>query len=183
MTHEEAMTSETGAASRASTSRRTLLKGAAFGAGAFWVAPTIDSLVTPAAAASGSTTASLSKATNGNNTYPAGFCTLGTGGNGPRGGVVFTRKESPTPTICATITLSTGTNITGRVVTFYQSSGTTTLTCVGSTTAANTWPSNTPGPYTFCAPILAGATNFFVAVDVSGGAGNDAYASTIVSLP
>ena len=63
----------------ADASRRRLLKGAVLGAGALWVAPTIDSFFSPAAAASGTATnGSLRKDPNGT---PANRCVAGCNGN------------------------------------------------------------------------------------------------------
>ncbi|MEO6628482.1 MAG: hypothetical protein ABIP03_07910, partial [Aquihabitans sp.] len=164
--------------------RRAAMKAALGGAAAAAVmtAPRIGNftIVPPyAAAASGSATGALLKATNGSAGYPANFCTAGTGANAARGSATFVRSGSPA-TICVTITLSTGTDITGRTVTIFQSNN---VGCVGSTVAGTWAASPAQGPQTFCVAVMDGATKFFVNLDISGGTGNQAWASTVVTLP
>lgn len=160
------------------TDRRALLKKALVAGGVFWAVPTIDSFVSVAAAVSGSTTVGLFKTLNGNNTPdPAlsALCTTGAVGNSGRGSVVFTRSEGP-PTICASVTLSTGTSAVGRAVYILQSSATACLG--GSATQVGTWAASPAlGPQTFCAPIVAGATRFVIALQLSGGGGVDGWSS------
>jgi hypothetical protein len=168
-----------------STSRRRLLKGAVAGAGALWVAPTIDSFVSPAAAASGTATAALRKDANGG---LLDRCISGCGGAlgldlcGPvsRGDIVFTRTTGSPDEICASITLDSGPSTTGRSVYILQSDGTDCL----EQTLVGTWAA-TPaqGPQVFCADIVPGATWFTIHSPQSGGGGTDIYSSDGVNLP
>ena len=157
------------------------------GAGALWVAPTIDSFFSPAAAASGTANGSLRKDPNGtlanrcisgcngivgggqNNCSPAG-----------RGSVVFTRNAGSPDTICVSITLSSGPDITGRDVYISMSNGTNCLTQVKVADWAAS-PAN--GPQSWCTNVVSGATWFSVHMPVSGGGGTDIYTSDAVNLP
>ena len=164
------------------TSRRALLRKAAAVGGLLWAVPTIDSFVSVAAASSGTTTATLFKTVSGNQNPPlTSVCTSGALTSNVRGAAVWTRSEGPA-TICVTVTLSNGTSTTGRDVYILQSS---TGGCLaGTVTPVGSWAA-TPaaGPQTFCTPIVSGATRFVVALQLSGGAGNDSYASSKVILP
>ncbi len=176
---------------RQTNTRRDLLKKAIVAGGAFWAVPTIDSFVTPAAAGGSGTvtmaTTTLNKWTNGNNAQPSltALCGNGSIANAPRGSVTFTRT-SLTNTISATVTLSTGTNITGRFVTILQSTcsaNNVAGTCVNTPVVdqgplAPRWLA-TPaqGPQIFTAQILPGATCFVFLLSVSGGGGNEDYAT------
>jgi hypothetical protein len=181
------MASETTDEFDADASRRRLLKGAVLGAGALWVAPTIDSFFSPAAAASGSATnVSLHKDANGTlGTRCVAGCNGNVGGGqnqcspAGRGSVDFVRTVGSPDTICATITMSTGTVIAGRAVHISMSDGTT---CI-SQPLAGTWATPAAGPQTFCLPVASGATWFSVHLPVSGGGGNDIYTSLAVNLP
>ena len=164
--------------------RRAAMKAALGGAvaAAAMTAPRITNFtVVPsyAAAYSGSATGNLTKATVGSAGYPSNFCTVGTATNVARGSASFVRSGTPA-TICVTITLSTGTSITGRSVTIFQSNASG---CLGSTVVGTWAAAPAAGPQTFCAAVLAGATKFFVNLDISGGTGNQAWASTVVTLP
>lgn len=167
--------------------RRDLLKKAAVAGGVLWTLPTIDSFLSVAAAASGTlTNVPLVKSLNGNNIPDPPLsttCTQGGIGNSRRGTVVWTRSES-LGTICATITLSTGTSAVGREVFILQSA---TSGCIGGTaTRAGIWqgaPANPLGPQTFCMPLLSGATTFVVALQLSGGGGVDGWSSVPATLP
>ena len=172
----------------ADASRRRLLKGAVLGAGALWVAPTIDSFSSPAAAASGSATAvALRKDANGTlGTRCVSGCNgiVGGGQNqcspAGRGTVDFVRTVGSPDTICVTITMSTGTVVAGRSIHISMSDGTS---CI-SQPLAGTWAASpSSGPQTFCAPVASGATWFSVHLPVSGGGGNDIYTSDAVNLP
>ncbi len=173
-------------------SRRDLLKKAVVAGGVMWAVPVVDSFITPAAAGGSGVitmaTTTLNKWTNGNNAQPSltALCQNGSIANAGRGSVVFTR-DSATNTISATVTLSTGTNITGRFVTILQStcpSNNAMGTCA-NTPVVNTGPgapkwAATPsqGPQTFGPyPIINGATCFVFLLSVSGGGGNEDYAS------
>ena len=171
----------------ADASRRRLLKGAVLGAGALWVAPTIDSFFSPAAAASGTANGSLRKDPNGT---PANRCISGCNGivgggqancsPAGRGSVVFTRSVGTPDTICVTITLDSGPNIAGRDILISQSDGSA---CVSQLKVAD-WAENPAnGPQTFCTPVTSGATWFSVHMPVSGGGGTDIYTSDAVNLP
>lgn len=167
-------------------SRRQLLKGAVAGAGAVWVVPTIDSFTSRAAAVSGTAGGELRKDPNGT---LANRCVQGCNGivgggpnncsNAGRGSVTFVRTESPA-TICATITLASGPNITGRDIYISMSDGTN---CVDQQLAGEWASSPLDGPQTFCAAIASGATWFSVHMPVSGGGGTDIYTSDAVNLP
>jgi hypothetical protein len=175
------MTEEQGIADRRA-SRRVLLKGAVAGAGALWVAPAIDSFVTPAAAASTVTSAGANLQKDPDGTL-ALRCLNGCNGqcsNAGRGSVTFTRSAGSPATICAAITIASGPSITGRQVYIQQSNGTTCL----SSTLVGTWaasPAN--GPQTFCVAVATGATRFSVHMPISGGGGTDIYTSDAVTLP
>jgi hypothetical protein len=164
--------------------RRSLIKKGAVVGGILWSVPTIDSVLSVAAAQSAPTTAvaGLFKSGPGQADPPLGaLCLTGATSNAPRGSATFTRTEDP-PTICVTVTLSTGFGVAGRSIFILQSSGTT---CVGGqATSVGTWAA-VPllGPQTFCAPIASGATEFVVAQQISGGGGNDGWSSTPVVLP
>lgn len=166
------------------TDRRALLKKAVVAGGLFWTVPVIDSVLSPAAAVSGTTIVGLFKTINGNNlpdpALPA-LCTTGAVGNSGRGSVTFVRSESPA-TICATVTLSTGTSAVGRDVYILQS---TSVGCVGGTvTRVGVWAASPAlGPQTFCAPIVSGATSFVIALQLSGGGGVDGWSSARANLP
>lgn len=176
------MTEATETPRATSSSRRTLLKGAVAGAGALWVAPTIDSFVSPAAAASTATqgTGTLRKDPNGT---LAARCVQGCNGNcsnAGRGSVTYTRSAGGSATICVSITLASGPDITGRQVYILQSNGTTCL----AQTLVGTWaatPAN--GPQQFCTSVVSGATWFSVHMPISGGGGTDIYTSDAVNLP
>ena len=168
-----------------SASRRRLLKGAVAGAGALWVAPTIDSFVSPAAAASGTATAELRRDPVGTTTNR---CLSGCGGAlgldlcSPtgRGDITFTRTVGSPDQICASITLDSGPSIANRQVYILQSDGTTCL----AQTLVGTWAA-TPadGPQVFCAPVASGATWFTIHSPESGGIGTARYTSDGVNLP
>ena len=181
------MASATTDESDAGASRRRLLKGAVAGAGALWVAPTIDSFFSPAAAASGTATGQLRKDPNGtlanrcisgcngivgggqNNCSPAG-----------RGAVVFTRNVGSPDTICVSITLESGPNITGRDIYISMSDGTS---CISQVKVGDWAASPANGPQTYCTNVASGATWFSVHMPVSGGGGTDIYTSDAVNLP
>jgi hypothetical protein len=171
-------------ASEPTTDRRALLKKAVVAGGLFWTMPAIDSVLSPAAAASGTTTVGVFKTINGNN-FPdpplATLCTVGAVGNSGRGSATFVRSESPA-TICVTVTLSTGTSAVGRDVYILQSSS---VGCVGgSATRVGVWAASPAlGPQTFCAPVDSGAAWFVVALQLSGGGGVDGWSSTRANLP
>jgi hypothetical protein len=174
------------------TSRRRLLKQAGLVGGAIWVAPIISSLNTPAAAQSGqSATVALWKT---NNAPPAsGAICDGTASIGTvnRGTVVFRRTEHPTPTISVDITVTSGPAINGngscglggtaRQLSILQSNA--TGTCLSQAVAGCfTAPNGTL--ITFSAPIVAGAVNFAIALDVSGGGGTSTYwTAPLIHLP
>ena len=166
-------------------SRRTLIKGAVVGAGVLWVTPVVESFISPAAAVSGTATTGLFKSGNGSaNPALTTLCQAGAGSTAGRGSAVFTRTEGTTPQICVTVTLSTGADASSRSIYILQSNA--GGSCLGgTTTAVGTWSSSAPsGPQTFCAPIVAGATKFVVAQQLTGGGGNDGWASSPpVSLP
>jgi hypothetical protein len=165
-------------------SRRTLLKGAAVGAGVLWVTPVVESFISPAAAVSGTGTVGLFKSGNGSsNPALTTLCQNGPGSPAGRGTAVFTRTEGGTPQICVTVTLSTGADASSRSIYILQSNA--GGTCLGgSVTAVGTWSASAPsGPQTFCAPIVSGATRFVVAQQLTGGGGNDGWSSAPVSLP
>jgi hypothetical protein len=164
-------------------SRRLLLKGAVAGAGALWLTPAIGSYVTPAAAASGTATQSLQKDPNGTLALRCGVgCDTNQCSNAGRGSVTFVRTAGTSPTISATITLSSGPDITGRTVYILQGNG--AGGCVAQSLAPNAWaatPQN--GPQTFTVPVASGATWFAVMIPQSGGGGTDIYTSYQVNLP
>ena len=157
------------------TDRRALLKKALVAGGVFWAVPAIDSFVSVAAAVSGATTVLLRKTVSGS-ADPAlsAICLVG-GVHTVRGSVVFTRSEAPSR-ICASVTVTSGPSVVGRQVFLLQSSSSA---CVGGTvTPVGTWAASPAGgPQTFCAPIVAGATRFVVALQLSGGGGTDSYSS------
>jgi hypothetical protein len=159
--------------------RSLILKGLTAG-GLVWAAPVIQSVTSVAAAASGprTATASLFKSGNGSANPPlVDLCQLGATSTAGRGTAVFTRTDNP-PTICVTVTLSTGADAQTREIFILQSTG--GATCVGGdVTPVGTWAPVPPaGPQTFCAPIASGATRFVVAQQLSGGQGNDGWASS-----
>ncbi len=167
--------------------RRSLLKKGAVAGGLLWAVPTVDSVFMAAAAQSSpptTATAGLFKSGNGSSNPPLlSLCQVGATSTAGRGTAVFTRTQSP-PTICVTVTLSTGADAQSRDIFILQS--TAGQTCVGGTvTAVGTWAASpAAGPQTFCAPIVSGATNFVVAQQLTGGGGNDGWASKPpVSLP
>lgn len=182
--------------------RRALLKRAAAGtavAGAVWATPAVLGGITPAAALSGQETTSttnLYKATSGtNSTDIATQClngtevaTTGTENGQLRGSVSYSRNETVSPAqICATITINSGPDNTGREVYLLQanSSG-----CLGPTdqlgmyVPAGTWaatPQN--GPQTFCQDIIPGADTFVLLIWQSGGSGTNASSTIPITLP
>ena len=167
------------------SSRRDLLKKAVVAGGIAWTAPVIQTAFVPAAAQSGVTSvpSPLEKVTNGQATIPLSTsCILGEQSNVGRGDVVFTRTAANPSELCVTITLSTGTIITGREVYILQSQsdGGGGFTCVSGTGSfAGIWAASpSAGPQTFCTTIVSPATHFVVVLAVSGGGGNDDYAST-----
>ena len=125
-------------------SRRTLLKGAAVGAGVLWVTPVVESFISPAAAVSGTGTVGLFKSGNGSsNPALSSLCGTGATSTAGRGTAVFTRTEGATPQICVIVTLSTGADASSRSIYILQSnSGGTCLG--GDTTAVGTWSSSSP---------------------------------------
>lgn len=158
-----------------------MLKKSAVAGGLMWTTPVIESVTAPAAA-QGSVgtvvTSPLQKVTNGLATIPeAEVCVTGSQSNVGRGDATFTRTAADPDQICVAITLSTGTDITGREVYILQS--TAAGVCADPAAAPiGIWASNPQqGPQSFCAPVLIGATHFVVWVSVSGGGGNDDYAS------
>jgi hypothetical protein len=166
-------------------SRRLLLKGAVAGAGALWLAPAIESYVSPAAAVSGTATQSLQKDPNGTLAARCGTgCDSNQCSNAGRGSVTFVRTAGATPTISATITLSSGPDITGRSIYILQGNGSPTGTCIAQSLAPTVWAA-TPlnGPQTFTVPVASGATWFAVMIPQSGGGGTDIYTSYQVNLP
>lgn len=170
----------------AARQRRRLIKHAAAAGGILWVTPLMDSIVSVAAAASVPTTAtaSLWKSGNGSANPPLGnLCSTGATSTAGRGTAVFTRNDT-LGTICVTVTLSTGADAQSRSIFILQS--TAGGTCVGGTTTPVGFWAASPaaGPQTFCAPIASGATAFVIAQQLTGGGGNDGWASAPpVSLP
>lgn len=174
------------AADNARSSRRAVLKGVGLGAGAIWVAPTIDSFLTPAAATSGTATASFFKSGSGStNPLLSALCQTGALSTAQRGTAVFVRTENPTPQICVTLTMSTGSTATGREIYILQSTSAGACVSPSDTVLVGTWAASPAGgPQTFCAAILATATKFVAAQQLSGGGGNDGWSSAPpVSLP
>ena len=147
-------------------------------------APVMESFYSPAAASSGSAGTGLYKSGVGSQDPTlTTLCNTGAETTVGRGSVVFSRTEGPA-TICVTVTLNTGLNVGGRAVYILQSTAGTG--CVdGTVTPVGTWAlSPLHGPQTFCAPIANGATRFVVALQQSGGGGNDGWSSDPpVSLP
>jgi hypothetical protein len=166
--------------------RRSLIKKGLTAGGLLWTVPAIDSIRMVAAAQSGPTTAtaSLWKSGNGQTNPPlVDLCQFGADSPAGRGEAVFTRTEDP-PTICVTVTLSTGADAASRDIFILQSNP--AQTCVGGeTTRVGTWAASpAAGPQTFCAPIVSGATRFVIAQQLTGGGGNDGWASApLVDLP
>ena len=159
--------------------RSLILKGLTAGS-LVWAAPLIHSVTSVAAAASAprTATASLFKSGNGSANPPLlDLCQVGATSTAGRGTAVFTRTDDP-PTICVTVTLSTGADAQTREIFILQSNA--GATCVGGqATPVGTWAAiPAAGPQTFCAPIVDGATRFVVAQQLSGGQGNDGWASS-----
>lgn len=178
-----AMLADAGVVMPPDWSRRTLLKAA--GASLAGAALITAALASPAAAASGTIGGvPLVKSLNGNNDPDPPLpllCLVGGVGNSGRGSCVFARTETPAM-IRVTVTLSTGTSAVGRSVYILQSvSG----SCVGGTVSmVGTWAASPAlGPQTFSAAIVAPATHFVIALQLSGGGGVDGWSSYRVNLP
>jgi hypothetical protein len=176
-----AVSTSDSADAKGASSRRSMLKKSAVAGGLVWSIPVIESITAPAAAQGSletQVTTPLEKVTNGlAEIPPSETCVKGSQSNVGRGSVTFTRTAADPDRICAAITLTTGTDITGREVRILQSAN-GALCADPAPAPIGSWAA-TPlqGPQTFCAPVVTGVTHFVVWLSVSGGGGNDDYAT------